>query len=390
MRKPFAGIFVVCYLLCFLWSGLWAQTKDELVHDLSTLIKFQTVTRDNEANRAAMEWVVEELAGLPVHVQWYESKEFPSVVITSQKTTRPKILLAGHMDVVPGTEESFQPKVEDGRLIGRGAYDMKMGIAASLNIFKALGDDLNKYDVGLMLTADEEIGGFNGVKYLVEQGYGAGIVVMPDGGFDWNFETQAKGVLWLEVTAEGKSAHGSRTWLGENAITKLARFLIMLEEDFATEKEPGDDYYTTVNIGTIEGGKATNQVPDLATATVDIRYTPKYTSDDMLARTVAKAELFDGIAVQEKISGGSHFADTSNPLFVSFVAIAHEVAGIEVGETKSHGASDARFFSGQKIPTMVIAGKGGNHHAEGEWVDIADYEQFYRVLLAWVKENGRK
>ena len=147
MRKPFAGIFVVCYLLCFLWSGLWAQTKDELVHDLSTLIKFQTVTRDNEANRVAMEWVVEELAGLPVHVQWYESKEFPSVVITSQKTTRPKILLAGHMDVVPGTEESFQPKVEDGRLIGRGAYDMKMGIAASLNIFKALGIDLTKYDV---------------------------------------------------------------------------------------------------------------------------------------------------------------------------------------------------------------------------------------------------
>jgi acetylornithine deacetylase/succinyl-diaminopimelate desuccinylase-like protein len=228
------------------------------------------------------------------------------------------------------------------------------------------------------------------VKYLVEQGYGAGIVVMPDGGFDWNFETQAKGVLWLEVTAEGKSAHGSRTWLGENAITKLARFLIMLEEDFAIEKESGDDYYTTVNIGTIEGGKATNQVPDLATATVDIRYTPKYTSDDMLARTVAKAELFDGISVQEKISGGSHFADTSNPLFVSFVEIALEVAGIEVGETKSHGASDARFFSGKKIPTMVIAGKGGNHHAEGEWIDIADYEQFYRVLLAWVKENGRK
>ncbi|MDP6569480.1 MAG: M20/M25/M40 family metallo-hydrolase [Candidatus Marinimicrobia bacterium] len=390
MRKLFAGIFVVCYLLCFLWSGLWAQTKDELVHDLSTLIKFQTVTRDNEANRVAMEWVVEELAGLPVHVQWYESKEFPSVVITSQKTIWPKILLAGHMDVVPGTEESFHPRVEDGRLIGRGAYDMKMGIAASLNIFKALGDDLNKYDVGLMLTADEEIGGFNGVKYLVEQGYGAGIVVMPDGGFDWNFETQAKGVLWLEVTAEGKSAHGSRTWLGENAILKLARFLIVLEEDFATEKEPGDDYYTTVNIGTIEGGKATNQVPDLAMATVDIRYTPKYTSDDMLARVVRKAELFDGISVQEKISGGSHFADTSNPLFVSFVAIAQEVAGIEVGETKSHGASDARFFSGQKIPTMVIAGKGGNHHAEGEWVDIADYEQFYRVLLAWVKENGRK
>jgi acetylornithine deacetylase/succinyl-diaminopimelate desuccinylase-like protein len=267
---------------------------------------------------------------------------------------------------------------------------MKMGIAASLNIFKALGDDLNKYDVGLMLTADEEIGGFNGVKYLVEQGYGAGIVVMPDGGFDWNFETQAKGVLWLEVTAEGKSAHGSRTWLGDNAITKLARFLIMLEENFAKEKDSGDDYYTTVNIGTIEGGKATNQVPDLATATVDIRYTPKYTSDDMLTRTVAKAELFDGIAVQEKISGGSHFADTSNPLFVSFVEIAQEVAGIEVGETKSHGASDARFFSGKKIPTMVIAGKGGNHHAEGEWVDIADYEQFYRVLLAWVKENGRK
>jgi acetylornithine deacetylase/succinyl-diaminopimelate desuccinylase-like protein len=241
-----------------------------------------------------------------------------------------------------------------------------------------------------MLTADEEIGGFNGVKYLVEQGYGAGIVVMPDGGFDWNFETQAKGILWLEVTAEGKSAHGSRTWLGENAIMKLARFLIMLEEDFAIEKESGDDYYTTVNIGTIEGGKATNQVPDLATATVDIRYTPKYSSDNMLARVVGKAELFDGIAVQEKISGGSHFADTSNPLFVSFAKIAQEVADIEVGEAKSHGASDARFFSGQKIPTMVIAGKGGNHHAEGEWIDIADYEKFYQVLLAWVKENGRK
>ena len=170
MRKPFAGIFAVFYLLCSLWSGLSAQTEDELVDDLSALIRFQTVTRDNDANRAAMEWIVEELAGLPIQVKWYESKGFPSVVITSQETTSPKILLAGHLDVVPGTEESFQPKVEDGRLIGRGAYDMKMGIAAALNIFKALGDDLNKYDVGLMLTADEEIGGFNGVKYLVEQG----------------------------------------------------------------------------------------------------------------------------------------------------------------------------------------------------------------------------
>ena len=146
MRKPFAGIFAVFYLLCSLWSGLSAQTEDELVDDLSALIRFQTVTRDNDANRAAMEWIVEELAGLPIQVKWYESKGFPSVVITSQETTSPKILLAGHLDVVPGTEESFQPKVEDGRLIGRGAYDMKMGVAAALNIFKALGDDLNKYD----------------------------------------------------------------------------------------------------------------------------------------------------------------------------------------------------------------------------------------------------
>ena len=146
MRKPFAGIFAVFYLLCSLWSGLSAQTEDELVDDLSALIRLQTVTRDNDANRAAMEWIVEELAGLPIQVKWYESKGLPSVVITSQETTSPKILLAGHLDVVPGTEESFQPKVEDGRLIGRGAYDMKMGIAAALNIFKALGDDLNKYD----------------------------------------------------------------------------------------------------------------------------------------------------------------------------------------------------------------------------------------------------
>lgn len=390
MKKTGRITFTFLYLSLFFWGGLWAQGEDNLVADLSALIQFQTVTRDNATNRAAMEWVVGEMSNLPVHVKWYESNGFPSVVITSQETIKPKILFAGHMDVVPGSAEAFQPQVMEGRLFGRGVYDMKMGIAAAMNIFKALGNDLQEFDIGLMLTADEEIGGFNGVKYLVEQGYGADIVVLPDGGFNWNFETEAKGVLWLEVTAKGKGAHGSRPWLGENAILKLAKFLLALEEDFTAEREAGGDYYTTVNVGTITGGKATNQVPDLATATVDIRYTPKYTSEEMLARAVGKAELFDGVTVREKISGGSHFADTSNPLFVSFADIARKVAGIEVGETKSHGASDARFFSGQKIPTMVIAGKGGNHHAEGEWLDIVDYEQFYRALLAWVEENGHK
>src|SRR5580700_6626796 len=105
-----------------------------LTDHLTHLVSFPTITKDQSTNRAAIDWIEQQLTGLPLHIRRLENHGFPILIATTKNTKNPKLWLAGHIDVVAAPPDSFKPRVVDGKLHGRGTHDMKFAIAAFITL----------------------------------------------------------------------------------------------------------------------------------------------------------------------------------------------------------------------------------------------------------------
>ena len=173
----------------------------------SEIIKWSTTLMQVRETGAVFDMVVEEFEEF--NIKSFVSEGVRSCLV-STKTHQEmsfKVILNAHLDVVPGSDDQFAPFVKDGRLYGRGAYDMKAAAAVEILVFKELADKVS-YPLGLQLVTDEEVGGFKGTKYQVDQGVRAEFIVV---GEPTNLDIghKAKGVLWLKIVFKGESAHGA-------------------------------------------------------------------------------------------------------------------------------------------------------------------------------------
>jgi succinyl-diaminopimelate desuccinylase len=207
---------------------------------------------------------------------------------------RPALCMTGHLDTVPlgGAAWSVEPfgELRDGRLCGRGASDMKGGVAAIVVAAERVAA-LGRGAAGLELvfTAAEETG-CEGARWLAGAGVlghaGAVLVAEPTGGVPL---LAHKGVLFARASTEGVSAHGSAPHLGRNAIYPLARAVGALSE-LAFDVPPHPLLGSpTLNVGTIHGGSGINLVPDRAEAQIDVRTVPGLTGEMVLERLRAAA-----------------------------------------------------------------------------------------------------
>jgi succinyl-diaminopimelate desuccinylase len=203
---------------------------------------------------------------------------------------RPSLCLTAHLDTVPlgraeWTHEPLAGEIDGDRLYGRGTSDMKGGLAAIVAAAERMAA-LGRGEAGLevVLCAGEETG-CEGARRLAESGAlgdaGAVLVAEPTS----NYPCVAhKGVVWLDASASGSSAHGSMPHLGDNAVYKLARAVGALE-DFGVDGAEHDLLGApTLNVGTFEGGVNINSVPDSAVAGIDVRTVPGLTGEDVEAR----------------------------------------------------------------------------------------------------------
>ncbi len=377
------SIFFLIFLTASAAYGNSPQ-QEKLTQYLSNLVSMPTETADKEENGRALRWVESELSTLGLYFKHETFEGHPTLVVTTKKTITPDLFLVAHMDVVPASTALYQPRIEGSKMYGRGAYDMKMAIACYLLLLHELKDQLPRMNIGLMLTSDEEIGGMNGVKRLLEAGYSSKVAFLPDGGFDWKFEESAKGVLQVKITAKGVAAHSSRPWLGKNAIEILMKALGEVQGYFEKEKIRYGTYFPTVNVGVIEGGKSANQVPDDAEAKLDIRYPPGMKGNAIYSSLVELLRKDPHISIEITAEGSPYQADLQLAPFLKFQEIAKRQKGIEIGKIRSYGSSDARFFCERNIPVLVIAPKGGDIHSDNEWIDLEDLTRFYNVLKLWV------
>jgi succinyl-diaminopimelate desuccinylase len=293
----------------------------------------------------------------------------PSVVATMGSAEGPSLAWNGHLDVVPAgdpvtwTHPPFAGEVQDGRLIGRGAADMKGAIAAALAAAAAihrsgvaLGGALTMH-----LAADEELAGIHGTKVLWERGFlrqDACVVGEPSG---LQVGLAERGGAWITATTRGRAAHGSTPHLGVNAITSMARFLLRIEE-VLPDLEHALVGRPTVNAALVSGGTAPNVVPDRCEVDIDRRLIPGETSpEEVLApfgRVAAEIEReHPEVDLTFALREWTDAAEASPRTAIAELcrtAVAEETGTMpaDVGFT---GITDARFYiNDAKIPTVIL------------------------------------
>jgi succinyl-diaminopimelate desuccinylase len=277
---------------------------------------------------------------------------------------------------------------EADRYVGRGVYDMKCAIAAYMKVVDELQDRLANYDFNIMLTSDEEMSGglvANGTREFVKEGYLPEVVCLPDGGREWQLEASAKGVMNFLLEAHGKASHGSRPWLGENAIYKLMDALQDLRQRFQ-DQTPDTD---TLNIGVIQGGEIFNKVPHYAMAELDIRLEDAGSRQRRTAMIEELCRKHD-LTATLKIELDPLHNDLNNFYVRGFTEIVERVVGVKAEGVKSYGGSDARFFAYKGIPYINFYPFGGGHHADDEWIEARSLQQLPQVFRQYLDRVAKR
>jgi succinyl-diaminopimelate desuccinylase len=295
----------------------------------------------------------------------------------------PTVILHGHLDVVPGRAEQFTPRVEGDRLYGRGAYDMKGGLAAMMCAVHDLAAE-ERVRVHFVCVSDEESEEIEarGSDYLVRQGY-VGDFAITGEPTDMHIGIQAKGVLAMRIEVTGTAAHGSTPWVGDNAVLKAVDVFRQLEVmPFARESSDLFDR-PSINLGRIVGGDALNKVPDLCAIDVDVRYLPGQDPDEIRAAVDALPD----VTVVKVFHRQPAIVERDDP-FVQALgeAISHVSPPIaeRLGVGRD-GASDAISFIEAGVPAVECGPVGDGHHGPEEWVSIRSLGDYRRTLVEFVK-----
>ncbi|MFZ2970351.1 MAG: M20/M25/M40 family metallo-hydrolase [Minisyncoccia bacterium] len=357
-----------------------------MISDLKKLIKFKTITGNFEENDKALKWVKSKIDSKKYFIKEFKSEGYTSLVITAQRTIKPRIFLVAHMDVAKAENEMFVPKVKNNNLHARGAFDMKYAIACYLGILKELKNDSSKYDFGVMITTDEEYGGKNGVKFLLDRGFDCDVAFLPDGSENWKIEKASKGVWCFVIKSHGRSAHPSMPWKGENALETLMDYLCKLQKGF--KNEPCGDplhIHSTMDVNEFNTGRTGDNLPDYAEAMVDIFFTSENEFKKIIKTEKELRKKYPGLKLNTTILNPSVRMDTDNKYADEFYLMARKLYGIKKETMFTHGTSDAHYFIEKGISVIETRPNGGDFHGDGEWIDLRDMERFYRVLKKFVE-----
>ena len=344
------------------------------------LIRFKSVHTDPAAINRCADFVQAYLAAHVIGFRRFDVAGVPSILVMPDGGRAPVLLMA-HIDVVDGPGAIFEPREKDGRLYGRGSLDDKYAVALTLVLLRrqlerlrAAGRDQSNLPFGVLITGDEEIGGANGAGHvLAEVDTDFGIAL--DGGSLDEIVVKEKGLVRLRLVARGRAAHGSRPWLGENAIENLMADYARLKPFFQVSAP--DHWHRTLNLGILTAGRAVNQVPDRAEALLDIRFTEEDDIERLLAEMAAAVR-------------GELVVERCDPLFLGgqspYLEILLKLSpGTRLGA--EHGASDARYLSARGISGIVWGADGDrSQHADDEHVDIRSVQRLFAVLDDFLKK----
>jgi acetylornithine deacetylase len=340
-------------------------------HEIATLI--EAWARDAELETERLE----------------ETPGRPSVLVRARGTGRGRTLLfCGHIDTVnvEGMTDAHTPRIDGDRLYGRGAYDMKAGVAAALLAAREVSRVGLAGDVVVAAVADEEYASLGVQEALRRVSADAAVVTEPT---ELELAVAHKGFVWSEIEVTGRSAHGSRAQLGVDAILKMGAVLNELEQldrSLAQRTHPLLGR-ASVHASLIEGGVELSSYPAHCKLGLERRTLPGETSEQIDAEV---AGLLEGCREADPEFEASHrillvrepFEIDQEEELVTLVAQA--AAEVLPEPATIGGASywaDAAFIAAAGIPTVLFGPGGEGAHAIDEWVSLSDTEAVARTLV---------
>jgi len=347
-------------------------------------------TADNSRGLAqALEFML-DFTGPGFTAERFESAGKPGALLYPG-TSRPsfRVILNGHLDVVPATADQFRPRRDGARLYARGAQDMKVSALGLALVFRELAPRL-PYPLGLQLVTDEEQGGRDGTLHQLLNDVTASFAIIGESsGLD--VVTESKGIVAVTLEATGRTAHSAYQWLGDNALVSLHATLANVMERYPVAT--AEQWRTIVSLVRIETpNTARNQIPDTARAWLDIRY--PHSDRDFTGRSAADIGTYlqsmctPGVtAVVERLDAPHHASQSHGDVLALRDAARRqcERAGVVGGEfLRKHGAGDGRFYGERGIPAVAFGVGGGGQHGPDEFADMSTIQPYLAALRSFL------
>jgi acetylornithine deacetylase len=318
-----------------------------------------------------------------------------SVVVVARGTGGgASLLLNGHIDTVgvAGMADPFGARIKEGKLYGRGAYDMKGGVAASLWTAAQAKERGLRGDVIVTCVADEEVASLGTQAVLETWRAAAAIVTEPT---ELDLCVAHKGFVWWEVNVQGRAAHGSRPDLGIDAIAKAGQILSDIQAlDRRLRAGPGHPLLSSgsVHVSLIRGGQEMSSYPESCAIGIERRTIP----GESVAQVEAELQAILDAAGQRDPAFQATSRTTlvrdpfETPPDAEIVALVRRHAAKVTGEERRlYGDTpwmDAAFLSAANIPTVVFGPSGAGAHAVEEWADLESVQRCADTLLAVATE----
>ncbi len=296
------------------------------------------------------------------------------------------LIFNGHLDVVPAGDPSqwqyppFQGKLSKGKIYGRGASDMKSGIASFIHALSMIDRAKIHFHQGaviLHLVSDEESHGHQGMGFLTQKGGIHGDAALVGEPTDLHPVIAHKGALWVRIFTFGKSAHSAKPHLGVNAIEKMAKLIDRLNS-ILWEKEHPWLGKPTLSIGTIRGGTKINVVPDRCEIEVDRRMLPGEKKEEVLREMkkildlIQLGDSFFQYRMEEIDFAEASEVDPEEEIVNIGREAIQEVIGENLPLRTFSGFTDSRFYINQcRIPTLIFGpGNTSQIHTANESVEV--------------------
>ncbi len=338
-------------------------------------------------------------AGLEVHVQQAAPKR-PNVILIARGRSAvsarsgggKSLMLNAHTDTVgvSDMDSPFQPLIRDGRLYGRGAYDMKSGLAACMLAVRAAQEMALSGDVMLSAVVDEEYGSI-GTEALVAQWErwqcDAALIAEPT---ELDISIAHRGFVWVDIETVGIAAHGSRPHLGVDAIAKMGKVLVALDAHDRAMR--ANRTHTLLGSGSlhaslIRGGEEISMYPAHCQLQVERRTIPGETLESVEAELqvilddIAAADPDFKARLQATFARSPYHIEPTHPLVQQLKRIAEARLGRAVSLIGSSWWMDSALFGEAGIPTVVLGPAGAGAHAIEEWVDLASVERCRDIYI---------
>ncbi len=383
--------------------------KDDILGFARDLISIPTENPPGICYRECADRIRVELERLGFAYKMVEAPEFPERprhnVLSFHGDGQRTLYFHGHYDVVPAqSREQFTPRIENGRLVGRGSADMKAAVAGMIYAAALLKECRIPLQgrLGLCIVADEETGGQGGSRYLDEIGLlgkdACGMLTPePTSRVVWNAN---RGAITLRITVKGKYAHVGLQHEGINAFERMldvARALQKLKADVETRRTAyrivpeGAAFSILMLGGRVEGGTNFNVVPDACSFTLERRFNPEEDLGTEKARLLSLLETLqkqgiemDVEALQEAHSSG---VSEEHPVAQALAETVQTVIGERPRFTMCPGLLETRWYARKGIPAFAYGpGLLEVSHGPDESIEI---EHLYRHTLIYALTAAR-